>query len=593
MPRVPVTPQAKSAALGPNRFSVNPEGAFGEDVGRGLRQLGGDLQAVGGEYRRELERADVAAATNAENEFQKRKNTRLYDRNTGVMNAIGEGALRQAEGFYEADKKDRDELEKSLANDRQRQLFRARADALDNDSQRQVETHVSREARRAQGLAAEARASTALDNIALNYTDAASRATHAAAAESAIRAANIDNPAAGEQQVAEFRKKADAAVLNQFISARNIEGAQAYFAQAKERLGADAARFQSTLGELQKDVAGERSAISIVDGAKGGENGWVDEKRALEELDKLPAGPDKDEARARIVRRLEEARKQKDKDIASRFNKAFSAYEQRHAMGDINADDKRWLKEHAPEDWAKLEDRSRRDIAYFEERNEKKQKAARVESPEERVASIQAQADMVMNPAKYVGMTADDLAREWGAKLAPSAFKALGEDFVRAKRDQFIVPHDFSEAIKDEVALSADLGANGGELGKRYAATMGQLYRQEQERLKRPLTIDEVAKVRAAAWKDKELKRGFFAELLNLEPKKVPAFKAPADEAPAPAPAAAPAGAPAATALPAEAKKEPEKKDAPKKSKADRARELKGQGKNNKEIAETLTAEGY
>lgn len=426
MPKVPL-PQVRSRPVGAPRVGANPRGAFSSGLAEGLQSIGGAVDAAGDFFAREKAKADAIAVTQAETELQKSINDTLSHREFGVLNNQGTDAIDGADVALETLPKNVETISKKLASDEQREVFRLRADGLVESARRTMETHVSRQIKVVEDRSIEARAAEALNAIALNYADPATRAQQIAAVEGPLLATAVSDEDAA-LRVNQWRAQAAKVALNAYVGAKDAEGAKAYFAQVKEVLGPDAARFEQQIELLDRDERAEREAIRIVNGSRTEGTGWVDEAAALNGLDSLPAGADKDEVRQRVEHRLRLETRKKNQEIESVYERAFTAYLSGGTLSAIDPRDKAWLIQNSPEDWEKLRNKGRADADRYRSRRSSQ------ETPEQQEAYLELQLELANDPERYANMTAEQFRREWGHRLSDSSFRAGGGALARVQK---------------------------------------------------------------------------------------------------------------------------------------------------------------
>lgn len=354
--RVPIGPQVATAPL--PRPSIAPE-----QTGQLLQQVGGAIEQVSGQarqiYEREKQRADSARVAQLETEFQTTANRLLDD----LSSKRGEEAFAAEQATLGELGKLRDGLlEKTEGLERwTKQATGARLGALFEGARRDANAHVTKQRQVAMADTIQAREASVLDALARNFNDPKGRTEQMAAAESVIGA--LSPTAEGRAQAqAEFRQKAHVVVLERYLAGRDTEGAKAYLAQVRDELGAAASQVEKDLLAVERDTEAEREAMKIARAAADPRTGWVDEGRALADVDALPPGPIKDEVRARVERRVAVSDSVREAEVNKRFRMALTAY-RRGGIGAIPPTLREWLDEHAPERMDRLEedrDRKRR-----------------------------------------------------------------------------------------------------------------------------------------------------------------------------------------------------------------------------------------
>lgn len=368
--RVPIGPQVALAPL--PRPGIAPE-----QTGQLLQQVGGAVSQVSGQalqiYERERQRADATRTAQLETEFQTSANRLLDD----LLAKRGEEAFAAEQAVLGELGKLRDGLlEKAAGLEREAQeKTSAKLSALFEAARRNANGHVVKQRNVAMADTVRAREASVLDALARNFDDPKGRAEQMAAAEEVIGA--LSPTAEGRaQERAEFRQKAHVVVLERYLSARNVEGAKAYMAQVRGELGAAASEVEKQLAAVERDTEAEREAMKIAEAAADRRTGWVDEGLALAAVDALPAGPLKDEVRSRVEHRVGVSDGIRKAEVDKRFRWAFTAY-RKGGLGAIPPTLRQWLEEHAPEHMHRLEeDRERRRRQAKSDRSEARREQA-------------------------------------------------------------------------------------------------------------------------------------------------------------------------------------------------------------------------
>lgn len=414
-PRVPTydQPQVRQAALPNARIGVDTRGTHGEAIAAGIQDAGQAVSQLGEVYQRAKQKADLVASDRSILDLKAEADDAFYNRESGLMAAEGDAAIARATVAYDRIAKKRQDLaSKTLQNDEQRQAFNEHADALQLDWKRQIETHVYHQRKVIEKITEQSTVSKALDDVANNYAVPKSRAFHIAEAAAAIRKYQFSKEE-GDAKVADLQQKADKIVLNQYISAKDHEGARAYFAQAKERLGADSPQFEHAIGILGDKLGADSDALKILRSSPDpkGASGWVDRGAVFAQLEALPAGERKDRTDELVRRYLSERESAKQQEIDGRFNSALTAFQKRRSLGDINPQDEAWLHAYAPLELEKL-----RNLAQSEAQRSRNAPA----TAQQEATFAKFKVDASDNPDKYATMPLERFQREWLPLMAPS-----------------------------------------------------------------------------------------------------------------------------------------------------------------------------
>jgi hypothetical protein len=146
MPRVPTygDPQARTEALPGVRRSFDP-GNPGAAIGRGMQQLGADVQEV---YLAEQKKQSEIAVLEADRKLSSWSVDTLNNPETGALNRRGKDSFGLHEEVLPAFDKTALEIEKGLTNDAQRQTFRRLSTGRRGEIDQTLAKHVSGELRR-------------------------------------------------------------------------------------------------------------------------------------------------------------------------------------------------------------------------------------------------------------------------------------------------------------------------------------------------------------------------------------------------------------------------------------------------------------
>lgn len=371
----------------------------------------------------------------------------------GTLAARGMEASARSAKDLEAFSATRAKLAAGL-NDRQRQLFEAKAGEITNSWRLKVETHVAEQANAAGALALASLAKTTLNDIASMPANTPEQQQaieqRLATVKSFIRARQTSKED-GDAQEAELLGRAAEVQIASSLSSKNYELAERQLEAMRPRLGERAGVFQKTIEEAKQGRSAEQQAMSLVETARDPESGWVDTDKALAELDKLPAGPAKDETRARLEHRLGLAERQKKQAIDARFNNALSAYEKTGTLSAVNPADKVFLQspKNDPEAWHKLQAIARADASHAQ---------GLPPTETQRRAMTEFLVDANDNPDKYATMTVEQFNTVWGPRLGKGdrqqAGAVLAQMHGRAGK-----PHELNQT---EAQLFLQTGRNAG-----------------------------------------------------------------------------------------------------------------------------------
>jgi len=552
--------------------ALDVRGSAGGFLAQGLEQAGAAVAKVGDAVEAVRQRAAAIAAQDELNGFAEDATSRLYGKSSegdgvtshrvGFLEMQGREAVEASAGTLEELAKLRDQRAAKLAPEARSLFMEHSAQALQG-YHRQVESHAGQEFRRAQVATLQATKATALDAIANNFADPAFVADQLSTTEAAVRRLQL-SPEAGAAEVADFRSKATATRLEQYLAAKDWRGAQALFSQSKDELAGAAPKYQRAIEQVALAQQADESAASIAT-ANTKPDGRVDLAKADAELEKVAAGPMRDEVRQRLHQRViaaDQAWEQETKRISA------LAYAEFNVKGWAGVDPR--LKAQLNERNPPLYDRLRDDAERRWKQHQGSRSAARQEQRDinrqllEEFRSLpideQYQADL---PQLFGGRGADELGM---ATIAAEQRKAKNT-----------VDRGFSSDA-DAFRTRANAAAQGITTKRSqdaFKAEATNAFNQWVDEHKRPPTLTETDAIIG-----KLLSPVVVPGLLwdSQRPSYLQSAEARKKSATEAAPAAPTTAAPAPAAKP---------------SKLERARALKAQGKSNADIATILNSEGY
>lgn len=349
---------------------------------------------------------------------------------SSFLSSKGTDAVAQSAPTLDYLAQRRQEIADDLNNKEQRELFLKHSEQIYLSSRARVETHAQQQRQQAMVDSLSGRAAVGLNDIANNYSDEGGGAskTEEAIAQSirAFRAPYGDADAA----VAQWRQKAAETRLNMYLSNKDWQGAQTYYAQVKDNLGAQAAPFNKQIATLKQDQQGEGIAAQFVADSKNPENGKVDPAAALAKLDTIPDIQLRDEIRQRLAPRLAAAQHDWSQRVDNVNNLALSSYlEAGNDIYSIPSSAKSWLIQNAPEQWYRIEQMARAD-------NSKERNAPPSATQIQAMSSLQV--DMADHPEKYAIMSPAQFNSQWLPQLAQQdrerANRLLAETHTAARK---------------------------------------------------------------------------------------------------------------------------------------------------------------
>ncbi len=287
-----------------------------QDVSSGLTSLGRGVQAVGGVIgdiaRQEQEKADAAKLMEADRRLSQWEVERLYAPETGLLNRRGKDALGLPDEAMPEFDKLASEVETGMS-DTQKLRFRQLAEGRRGDVQKQLYRHVSQQSDVILQAEAKAYEQTALANIAVHAGDA-----ERVAAETdrlwAAKVTTLTRMGATPEIIKAERQTMDAsvhvAVLDQFLSRSDYNGAIQYYDQNKDALGTRSDEYGKAVQQAKLIVQETSESDRIIAGYGTG-TGAIAEARKIDDpilRERVESRIDREAARRdRLVRESEKA----------------------------------------------------------------------------------------------------------------------------------------------------------------------------------------------------------------------------------------------------------------------------------------------
>lgn len=513
MPRVPVWNGGVSSAALPTPM-VRPADSGLADLGRSLQQAGGEAFKVAEDARQKAEAIqinDVAAKQEAW------WLERFHDDERGFKRLKGEAAFGGEKALFEEYEKERQTWLAGVGSERARAVADANTRARMLDHRGQAEGFLGQQRDVAAGASLVARKATTLDSLALHYADPEERARLVTHTEGAIRALSVSKEAA-EADVAAWRKETDALVIRRFLDEKDAAGAKAYFAQARDRLGKDAARIGREIDAVGFDTEAEDRAVAFVEQATG-ENGRVRRDTAEAALDGIEDTKLRDEVRKRLEHRLSLSDRAWGRKIAEQVNLAIVQYEKGgNSLGAIDPRIKEWFLDEengAAAEWQSLEAMAQRDADRWRTLQQRK-KGDAASDASDADALVALRIDIEERPEVYAEMSEEEFRAEWRKQLSDKSYKAAGTALASHKRrmaaGQLANMTEFRNSITGEIEWQGitskkaqqDLrGAMARWLDQYLVGSKQQWPTQEQIRNELERQIVDV-KVRGRLWDTKK-----------------------------------------------------------------------------------------
>lgn len=274
MARVPMVegPQVRTQALPGVRQSIaTPQDAFGAVQGERLQQIGDMGQRLALQYRDE---ADQSRIDDALNQLRERELDYTYGEQDGYTRLKGVEALQRpskkalSDEYTERYSTSIDEIERSLGNDRQRALFRQRANERMTQFRGNLMNYEAQENQSYQLSVAEGTINTATREIAAFYNDPAKINEGVASIRAAAFKDGRLRGLAAEQVEARANKLvsgAHLAAIDQALGTNNPLYAEQYLRTYKDQMDpGDLLKARAQVDEVASVYIGNAKAASVM-----------------------------------------------------------------------------------------------------------------------------------------------------------------------------------------------------------------------------------------------------------------------------------------------------------------------------------------
>lgn len=561
---IPDGPRVQSRPISTPYSSVNHDTGL-KDLAQGAGQFVAGFERAKHEEsvlaEKAREQASIVASNDAQAEFERREahlNSAVKPEVVGYEAPPVEGYLQtrgadasrhgaKAQEWLEKQQKD---IEEKLATPEAKAIFRKRSGDYLLQARRRMQGHETAQVEEAKVASNAALMDMGLRSVRANYADE-DLATQIYRDRSGALHALARSPQEGFAQSMAWQAKVAEARVDAALDADDWQTAERIYEKHKDVIG-DGGRMAKAINEKRSKATAERSAQVIVEQATD-KTGRVDPDKVAEYIDELPENI-RDEARTRAEHRMMRKEQAWKKETDAIGTAAFTAWNE--ANGDFSKiPDKllQQLNERDPQLYAQLKDKSRALFDRWKKHKNDDAGARRAQAYENEVLLNRFQS---MPKAEQQATDID----AWLAKQSEAPDK-LGIEKLKKAR-QFATERvekgnaEAEEAFMQDARAAgiANKAAKGKEEGGEYLADARREYDAFVTKHGREPTKAEAAAIIADLAVSKEI------------PRKILGFDA------------------GKRALPGWRLKQ---------EKRARAKELKAQGKSTREIAETLTSEGY
>lgn len=529
------SPQVQPDALPGVRVQPLEDPAAGA-VGSGLQQLGAGVQSAADDaatvLRREQRKANAIWAANAHTQFA-HDGTTATDGNTGgtadvsaagqaapgtseddighvapsgpsqtaldakansagsglsskgILNEQGMAAAQFAHPTMSWLAQRRDEIAAAAPNDEAKQLFLETSGRQLEDYRGVVERHSSQQYHVALEQSLVARSAVGLNTIgrdasAPGATDSQILYSLDSNTDEVARTIHELNPGElGDEQVAAYKQKATELVMQHYIDAKDVRGAQNLFDQRREDLGDKADALGKTIRVLGNQQDAVHAAGDIM-------------KSALEpsglyniaEIDRatlaLPADKQTDLVQKEVASRKALAQSQNSATVSKLYTDAAGQWEQNgHNLNAIDAQTTEKMKSMDPDGWYKLEERDR------QWKEQQKRGGAKGSSADQDLWFSTWMWNHDKNRDQYKDMTPEQLARDAGDRVTPKQLQKM-QDALREDKGQKATSSDSTPAWQRDRIIQGVSGAFPGQKGNPALDPneRGQVYNAVEEKLR-------------------------------------------------------------------------------------------------------------
>lgn len=376
--RVPVyESRARSAGLPTPTVRPAPTGTA--ELGAGMQRLGSAALKIALDAQ---ERADRVRVDGADLELGKVLSGASWGEG-GFLHQQGENALdysAQLEGVNRSVA----QISKGLASDRQREMFRSRALARIEQTRERWEKHSFGQWGVIQGQVAEGQTQFAMDEARENYQD------HDAVHSAMMKVLHDPDGGPGvlvrylrdvkglpqeaiDRVVTKFQRDTLAGTLQRYLDTEDAAGAQAFLERFGEAMGPEADKARAGIAAIARKREALVEADRILAGARGGENDWVDEAKALGSLEAISDPVKREAVRGHLLHGLRVAEDGKRALITQRYEVARARFT-RGGLRAIPQADMDWFNRNAPDIEAKF--RSEAEAKWRQAKGDKQAKQA-------------------------------------------------------------------------------------------------------------------------------------------------------------------------------------------------------------------------
>jgi len=460
MPVVPVIQEARvsTSALPTPRVGFDTRGTHGEEIAESLGRIGQAAGNVALAFAQEKDKAEEA------DEFERlgRVQTAANQATEQLREAKGRDAFLLAQAKQKEVAQLREQLAGEIVAPKSKERFLKRSQSIQETYRHGSEMYLGQQREQMRVEQANGLHASSMNNVALNFADdnLVEEALYPAIAARASLATTDEGRKAAEQEV---RGEAAALRLDMYIGRRDAKGAEALLARARPLLGKSLDNYEKQVGALREDNFAEDESLRLASLAAKEETGWIDEAKALAEVDKVPAAQ-REAVRGALRNRLTLSRQVESQQKGDAFNTALGEYQQSGRLSGINPKTKTWMQKHDSEGWQRLLDRARQDADRADARA--RGDGTDKPTPAQNAAYRSLIYDMAQNPSTYLdkGMSESVFNREWSHRLADSQLTSGVRELARFRMDANKVSE--TGALPAAVAKAYTDGFQAAGLGK-------------------------------------------------------------------------------------------------------------------------------
>jgi hypothetical protein len=491
--------QVQQQSIGVGRTVQTPDADF---FGGGMEKVGRAIGQIGQGLEDNASSADQERTKEAYNQLVERKQKAIFDPKEGAMTRKGKNAVGVVEEYGTRFDKEADEIEGSLANERQKRMFKSLRAKERGELSSTLERHTYGEMEKHQDEVTEQGIEVQRNEAALNFQDPAK--VRDSLEKQALYVTDYAQKRGKPKEwldtkLADIQTKTHSAVIDRMLNADNDVGAKAYF-DANRATITDA----DELGKIEKALEvgtlrgeGQRQSLDIA-----GRHG--DMRAALADVDKIKDPKVQDEVRRRVKERFSEREAAKNYAQEQNFERAFDIVAKERRLDAIPAG---MLSQMSPSQRKEIESYLKSDRTVTDRDTYEEIKLG-LANPETRV--------------KYLTMDLNTVR----SKLSESDFQEIVKDRAKLAQGDKKAAAKFDGFMSDAQTVDTIMGQAGirpkSDQAKKFKAKLDALVIQRQEATGKKITNDDLRALSSGLLVEGVTSKGFLwdskAKAFELEP---------------------------------------------------------------------------